>query len=127
MAQSISQFAQSDNLFFFDAVAPIISVDSIDMDIAYWGSRFGKGNKEEGDYLNCPFDTREDMSILRANWRLPNGSRCVILKLKYPMAFRREREILRSLPAYRGHRMPWDRYNGLWATETTRLMESSYE
>ncbi len=58
LADSISRFTRADNLFFFDAVAPIVTADSIDMTIAYWGSRFERGDKEEGDYLNCPFYSR---------------------------------------------------------------------
>jgi methylenetetrahydrofolate--tRNA-(uracil-5-)-methyltransferase len=60
LAQSISRFTRTGNLFFFDAVAPIVTAESIDMEIAYWGSRFEKGEKEEGDYLNCPFYSRVD-------------------------------------------------------------------
>ncbi len=60
LADAISQLTKADNLFFYDALAPIIAVESIDMRIAYWASRFGKGDKAEGDYLNCPFDTREE-------------------------------------------------------------------
>ena len=44
------------NTSIFDAVAPIIAVDSIDMNKVYAGSRYGKG---EGDYLNCPLNQEE--------------------------------------------------------------------
>jgi methylenetetrahydrofolate--tRNA-(uracil-5-)-methyltransferase len=57
LARSLKRFTRQDNLFFFDAVAPIIEADSINMRIAYWGSRYGKGTKAEGDYINCPFNT----------------------------------------------------------------------
>lgn len=40
-------------LHFFDAAAPIVTADSIDMDSAYIASRYGKGTP---DYINCPFD-----------------------------------------------------------------------
>lgn len=43
-------------LYFFDAVAPIVTADSIDYDSAFAASRYGKGN---ADYLNCPMDRRE--------------------------------------------------------------------
>ena len=39
-------------LHFFDAAAPIVSAESIDMDIAFRQSRYGRGD----DYLNCPLD-----------------------------------------------------------------------
>lgn len=40
-----------DNCYFYDAIAPIVSLDSIDMTYAYWGNRYDKG--ETKDYLNC--------------------------------------------------------------------------
>ena len=55
---AINEFIGQDNLFFFDALAPIIEHDSINMDIAFWGSRYLRGNKNEGDYINCPFNTQ---------------------------------------------------------------------
>lgn len=42
---------------FFDAAAPIITKESIDMDYAFWGSRYNKG--EEDSYLNCPLSKEE--------------------------------------------------------------------
>ena len=45
------------NLHFYDAEAPIISAESIDMENAYFSARYGKGNPE--DYLNCPLTKEE--------------------------------------------------------------------
>lgn len=45
-------------LHFFDAASPIVSADSINMDIAFKASRYGKG--ETDDYINCPFYEQED-------------------------------------------------------------------
>ena len=56
LATAISQITGHANLFFYDAIAPIIEFESINMDIAFWGSRYGKGFNERGDYINCPFD-----------------------------------------------------------------------
>lgn len=44
--------------FFFDAKAPIIATDSIDMNYAFWGNRYDKG-ETDGDYLNCPMNKEE--------------------------------------------------------------------
>ncbi len=44
----------ADSLFFYDAIAPIIYRDSINMELAFKGSRYGRGVDEEGDYINCP-------------------------------------------------------------------------
>ena len=53
MAASIRRLSRSDSLSFFDAISPIIDADSIDMDLAFRASRYGKGG---ADYLNCPMD-----------------------------------------------------------------------
>ena len=42
-----------DELFFFDAASPIVSKESIDMEFAFFGDRYGKGG---GDHINCPMD-----------------------------------------------------------------------
>ncbi len=44
------------SLSFFDAAAPIVSFDSIDMGKAFWGARYQKG---DDDYINCPMDKQE--------------------------------------------------------------------
>lgn len=46
----------SDGLSFFDAAAPIVTFDSIDMSIAFMASRYGKG---DDDYINCPMNKEE--------------------------------------------------------------------
>jgi methylenetetrahydrofolate--tRNA-(uracil-5-)-methyltransferase len=43
-----------ERLYFYDAIAPIVAADSIDMDIVFSASRYGKGDGD--DYLNCPMD-----------------------------------------------------------------------
>jgi methylenetetrahydrofolate--tRNA-(uracil-5-)-methyltransferase len=59
LSASIASFTGENQLYFYDAIAPIITEDSIDMDIAFRASRYGAGEKEDGDYINCPF-TREE-------------------------------------------------------------------
>ena len=63
----------SDNLYFFDAIAPIVSYDSINFDIAYIKDRYDKGN---GDYINCPFTKEQYLAFYQ---ELINGE---IVKLK---------------------------------------------
>jgi methylenetetrahydrofolate--tRNA-(uracil-5-)-methyltransferase len=55
LAQSISKIT-GQKMYFFDAAAPIISADSIDMDSAFVGDRWDKGN---GDHINCPMTKAE--------------------------------------------------------------------
>ena len=54
LAESIRAATASDALAFFDAIAPIVYRDSIDMDVAWFQSRWDKG--ETKDYINCPLD-----------------------------------------------------------------------
>ncbi len=43
LSENISKIIGDDKLYFFDAAAPIIEKDTIDMNIAFWGDRYGKG------------------------------------------------------------------------------------
>ena len=56
LADSIKEFTQSEHLHFFDAIAPIVEVDSINFDKAFWASRYDKG---EASYINCPMNKEE--------------------------------------------------------------------
>ena len=57
MERQISNLTGEDKLYFYDAAAPIVEKDSINMDIAFFGDRYGK----EGDnsYINLPFNEEE--------------------------------------------------------------------
>jgi methylenetetrahydrofolate--tRNA-(uracil-5-)-methyltransferase len=59
LATAIEKLTGREHLYFYDAIAPIVYSESIDMSKAYRASRYGKGEQEEGDYLNCPFDREE--------------------------------------------------------------------
>lgn len=52
----IMKLTGDDQLYFYDAIAPIIAADSIDQSIAFRAARYGKGGD---DYLNCPLDEEE--------------------------------------------------------------------
>jgi methylenetetrahydrofolate--tRNA-(uracil-5-)-methyltransferase len=56
LSQSIQKFIGEDMLFFYDAIAPVVEADSIDMSKAYFKSRYDKG---EADYINCPMTEEE--------------------------------------------------------------------
>lgn len=56
MAESIRQFSGEEYLYFYDAVAPIVNGESINMDQVYRSSRYGKG---ESAYLNCPMNAEQ--------------------------------------------------------------------
>ena len=53
LTASIMRFTGDDQLYFYDAIAPIVAADSIDMSIAFKAARYDKGGD---DYINCPFD-----------------------------------------------------------------------
>ena len=55
LGNSISELTNHQNLFFFDAIAPIINYDSINLDVAFRASRYQRGEDNDGDYINCPF------------------------------------------------------------------------
>lgn len=57
LAQFIQASLDSTNLYFYDAAAPIIDKESINFDIAYYKSRYDKG--EGSDYINCPMSKEE--------------------------------------------------------------------
>ncbi|HEY0326743.1 MAG TPA: methylenetetrahydrofolate--tRNA-(uracil(54)-C(5))-methyltransferase (FADH(2)-oxidizing) TrmFO, partial [Allosphingosinicella sp.] len=65
LAESIAAATGRDSLAFFDAIAPIVYKDSIDMDVAWMASRWDKGAEDsEGDYVNCPM-TKEQYLAFR--------------------------------------------------------------
>jgi len=59
LTQSIAQLTGQQNLYFYDAISPIVNYDTINLDVAFRQSRYDEGEQEEGDYLNCPM-TREE-------------------------------------------------------------------
>lgn len=63
MARAISEKIGEQKLYFFDAAAPIVSYDSIDMSKAFFASRYGKGS---ADYINCPMNKEEYTAFYNA-------------------------------------------------------------
>ena len=56
IAKEIQSLTGDDYLYFYDAVAPIVTLESIDMDKVYFQSRYDKG---DGEYINCPMNKEE--------------------------------------------------------------------
>ncbi|HHY46705.1 MAG TPA: methylenetetrahydrofolate--tRNA-(uracil(54)-C(5))-methyltransferase (FADH(2)-oxidizing) TrmFO [Firmicutes bacterium] len=63
MAKEISLLTGAEYLYFYDAVAPIITRESIDESKVFWAARYGKG---EADYANCPMDEEEYQRFWKA-------------------------------------------------------------
>lgn len=59
LTEKILQLTESENLYFYDAISPIIDTESIDLSKTFHDSRYGKGSDEEGDYLNCSLSDHE--------------------------------------------------------------------
>lgn len=57
LSASLAAVVGNQHLYFYDAIAPIVAGDSIDLSIAFWGSRYAEPG--EGDYLNCPMNEAE--------------------------------------------------------------------
>ncbi len=63
----IRSLTGEDRLMFFDAIAPVLDAESIDMDICYWKNRYDKNvaEGEAGDYLNCPMNAEQYKAFIK--------------------------------------------------------------
>ncbi len=59
LSQAIADLTGQDHLYFFDAISPIVTLESIDLTVAFRGSRYNRGEDGRGDYINCPFSREE--------------------------------------------------------------------
>ncbi|MDH5639326.1 MAG: methylenetetrahydrofolate--tRNA-(uracil(54)-C(5))-methyltransferase (FADH(2)-oxidizing) TrmFO, partial [Nitrospinota bacterium] len=57
MEKTITRLVGGDNLYFYDAIAPIVEADSIDMSVAFFQDRYGPTG--QGDYLNLPMSEKD--------------------------------------------------------------------
>lgn len=63
LSAELASLTGAEHLFFYDAIAPIVAMDSVDMDVAWWASRY---NPEEKDYCNCPLTEAQYDAFLEA-------------------------------------------------------------
>ena len=63
MSDAIGQYFGADYLHFFDAAAPLVTAESVDMELAWWQSRYDRGTP---DYINCAMDKAEYEAFLQA-------------------------------------------------------------
>ena len=61
LARSLAEFTGSSRLFFYDAIAPILYAESLDLEIIYQKSRYDDG---PGDYLNCPLNEDQYLQLV---------------------------------------------------------------
>lgn len=56
LAASLGRLTGEGRLYFYDAIAPVVDAASVNMDVAFWGSRY---QPDDDDYLNCPMNKEE--------------------------------------------------------------------
>ena len=71
LAAEIARLTGDSRLHFYDAVAPIVTAESLDYDKVFAASRYGRG---EADYLNCPFSKAEYEAFYRGPRDRPAGA-----------------------------------------------------
>lgn len=79
LSAQIAEFVGSRHLYFYDAISPIVTVDSIDLSVAFRAARWGKGGD---DYINCPLDRGQyerlvDEILAAEKMPLKSFERCV--------------------------------------------------
>ena len=62
LSESIGQYFGADYLHFFDAAAPLVTAESVDMNLAWWQSRYDRGTP---DYINCALDKEQYETFVR--------------------------------------------------------------
>ncbi len=102
LSEALSRFVGSRHLYFYDAISPIVTAESVDMTIAYRAARYGKGGD---DYVNCPLDQAQyerliDEILAAETMALKSFERCVYFEGCMPVEelARRGRETLRFGP-----------------------------
>ena len=62
MSKAIGEYFGEDQLHFFDAAAPLVTAESVDMDLAWWQSRYDRGTP---DYVNCAMDKEQYEAFMK--------------------------------------------------------------
>ncbi len=62
LSGAIGEYFGADYLHFFDAAAPLVTAESVDMDLAWWQSRYDRGTP---DYINCALDREQYETFVR--------------------------------------------------------------
>ena len=63
LGEALNRVIGPRNLYFYDAIAPIVAADSVDMSVAFMASRYGKGGD---DYINCPMTETQYVAFITA-------------------------------------------------------------
>ena len=102
LSEALARLFGAKHLYFYDAISPIVTAESIDMTIAYRAARYGKGGD---DYINCPLDRQSyerfvDEVLAAEKMPLKSFERCTYFEGCMPIEeiARRGRETLRFGP-----------------------------
>ncbi len=102
LSESLSRFIGTAHLYFYDAISPIITSESVDMSKVFRAARYGKGGD---DYINCPLDIDQynglvDAILAADKMPLKSFERCTYFEGCMPVEeiARRGRETLRFGP-----------------------------
>ena len=66
LTASLATWTGADDLYFYDAIAPIVNAESVDMSIGFWADRYGDREASDGDYLNLPMNQEEYEAFIDA-------------------------------------------------------------
>jgi len=80
LAESIQKMTGAEHLYFYDAIAPIVDGDSLDMKVIFRASRYGEGS----DYLNCPMSAEEYFRFVE---ELSKGEKVAYREFEKPVHF----------------------------------------
>jgi len=59
LAEEVGRLLGTEHLYFYDAIAPTVYAETINIAVAFRASRYGRGEGDEGDYINCPMTEEE--------------------------------------------------------------------
>jgi methylenetetrahydrofolate--tRNA-(uracil-5-)-methyltransferase len=66
LSEDLARLTGQEYLYFYDALSPIVTAESIDMSIAFTAARYGRSDSDEGDYINCPLNKDEYLALVEA-------------------------------------------------------------
>lgn len=66
LAKALDAIIGDDDLYFYDAIAPIVNSETVNMDVAFWGNRYEDPSESDGDYLNLPMSKEEYETFIDA-------------------------------------------------------------
>ena len=111
LGEDIQQFCGGEGFHFYDAAAPIVTEESMDLSVVYKASRYGKG---EAAYLNCPMNEEEYHAFREAPIHAETAE----------VHGFENGKVFEALHAYRSYGSARRRYHAVWSAEAGRTSTS---